>query len=88
MKQRIETMKMVLESCVILLEAIEAKKTDDEDRKSVMADRVVTQWYRDAQDSGLIDASELEYGILPVLKGNPDNLRAMTDAAKEYGVYG
>lgn len=74
MHERLETMKMVLESCVILLEAVKAEETADTERKSVMADRVITQWYRDAQDSGLIDDTELEYGILPVLRGNPDNL--------------
>lgn len=74
MNQRIETMKMVLESCVILLEAAGIKPTDEDERKSVMADRVVTQWYRDAQNSGLIDSSELEYGVLPVLRGNPEHL--------------
>lgn len=71
---RIESMKMVLESCIILLEAVKAEETKDDERKSVMADRVVTQWYRDAQDSGLIDQSELEYGILPVVRGRPENL--------------
>lgn len=74
MNQRIETMKMVLESCLILLETANAEPTEDKTRQSVMADRVVTQWYRDAQDSGLIDQSELEYGVLPVVRGKADNL--------------
>ncbi len=76
-RQRNEELKKLMESCLILLNSATAKPTRNTERKPVMPDRIVINWYRDAQKSGLMHSAELEHGAMPVVMGRPERQEAL-----------
>ena len=75
--KRNEELKKLMESCLILLNATTAKPTKDSERKPVMPDRIIINWYRDAQKNGLMHSAELEHGAMPVVMGRPERQEAL-----------
>ncbi len=71
LEKRSHETKKLLESCLILLDGANSKKTTDEERMPVIADRFVAQWYKEAQVKGLVHSSTFEHGFLPIVMGHP-----------------
>ncbi len=71
LEKRSHEIRKLLESCLILLDGANSKKTTDEERIPVIADRLISQWYKEAQTKGLVHPAQLEHGFLPIVMGHP-----------------
>ncbi len=83
-KRRSAQMRSLFESCLVLMSSVDLKMPEtaqiDDDMPSVRMERLVNDWYGEANRAHLVKG-RLEHGVLPAVKGEPSHIEAIVRQA-------